>query len=439
MNRSTPASRAFPRPTASVSARIFAVLLGVTFAACGGGSASSKGNNTLAPGQIRRPQKPTVNRRAQAFWLRAMTSFEDNEKAKWTGSACAKTSEAFERAIEAQKDKFPQALYMLGLVKDRCGDESGAQSLFKKALDQDPSLCGARSALGTRALERGRTKEARQLFEQAIAADAQCVEAYVNLATIQRGNGSREARAALQNIRRAMAVDARFLPAFNQLALLYLDQAVGDKKQQFLDLANVVCRQAQLIDDRFAPIYNTWGLIQLAKDDLIEAVRMFEQATKLDDSMFEAFMNFGLIALSFRGYDDAKKAIERALALRPKSYEARVAHGAVLRALRKTDAAEKEYLAAKDLNGNRPEAYFDLGLLFQDYKSGSVNDLKVARDYYNEFLRRARGKKEYKNAVEAVSRRCKNKQKRRRRSKACRPGRLQNIDRTIEILKSAGA
>ena len=46
---------------------------------------------------------------------------------------------------------------------------------------------------------------------------------------------------------------------FNQMALLYLDQAADNP--QLLDLAVVVCRQAQQINRDYAPIYNTWGLI----------------------------------------------------------------------------------------------------------------------------------------------------------------------------------
>ena len=49
-----------------------------------------------------------------------------------------------------------------------------------------------------------------------------------------------------------LAIDAQYLDAFNQMALLFLGRAQDNKKM--LDLAAVVCRQAQLINPNYAPI-----------------------------------------------------------------------------------------------------------------------------------------------------------------------------------------
>src|SRR5262245_42107105 len=119
---------------------------------------------------------------------------------------------------------------------------------------------------------------------------------------------------ALLNLRRALAVDASYLPAFNEMALLYYDRGRREKTRGSWDLAEIVCRQAQIVNANYAPIYNTWGLIRMARGDVVEALRFFEEAIKQDPQLFEAQMNFGHVTLSFRGYQDAYDAFSRALA-----------------------------------------------------------------------------------------------------------------------------
>ncbi len=194
--------------------------------------------------------------------------------------------------------------------------------------------------------------------------------------SLQRARGGADVREALNNLRRALAIESQYLPAFNQMALLYLDLAQTADNEQMLDLAAVVCRQAQLIDRNYAPIYNTWGLVFVKKNDIIQALRMFEQATHLDNNMFEAYMNFGQITLGFRGYEDAKNAFSRAVELRGNDYDAHIGLGAALRGLNQMPQAQAEYEHAIQLDGARPEAYFNLGLLYQDYMSGSIDDLR---------------------------------------------------------------
>jgi tetratricopeptide (TPR) repeat protein len=147
-------------------------------------------------------------------------------------------------------------------------------------------------------------------------------------------------------------------------------------------------------------------------------------------------MNFGQITLSFRGYEDARKAFTKAVELRPKNYDAHVGLGAALRGLNDAEGAKKQYEEAKQISGTRPEAYFNLGILYQDYMSGSVDDMKQALSFYDQFVQRAQGNSEMKPVVEGIERRCGNDdaKKKRKSSKTCRPGRRQNIQLAIEAM-----
>jgi tetratricopeptide (TPR) repeat protein len=410
--------------------------------ACGGGEGSTGKQTTpdaeaarTAGGEtIKTADGSTVSKKAHSKWEAALAEFEANEKAGWTSGKCSESSKAFERVAAAQSGGFAEAHYMAGLALSRC-DDAGAYKHYEAALKVDSKFCKARVGLGLRDLEAGRMSQAKSAFEKSIADDPQCTSGYTNLAIVQRAQGQSDE--ALKNLRRALAIESDYLAAFNQMALLHYDRGRSGKPAE-LDLAEVVCRQAQMLDASYAPIYNTWGLIKVYKGDVISALRFFQRAITLDPDLFEAQMNFGEVTVSFRGYEDAREAFERAVALEPGSYDAAIGLGTALRGLARFDEAQTQYERAKQINGSRPEAYFNLGVLYQDYMSGSVADLKKAKGYFSEFLKRAGSKTEFRASVQDVNTRCAQKSNKKRGAPKCRPGRMQNIDISIEAMQMAG-
>lgn len=414
-------------------------------AGCGGGSSGAPDTSVIpadaartAGGDvIRSAEGEAVTQKTHERWEDALADFAEAEKAGWTDARCSSVSRAFDNAADSQQGGLAEAYYMSGLARSRCGDDSAARGQYERALKTNPKLCGPRVGLAVMDMEAGKVSEARAEFVRALRDDPQCTSAYTNLAIIQRGEGAKQEEEALKNLRRALAIDSNYLPAFNQMALLHWERGRRGKNSAELDLAEVVCRQAQLIDGNYAPIYNTWGLIKITKGDVIEALRFFEKAITLDASLFEAQMNFGQTTISFRGYEDGRKAFERATQLRPNSYEAVIGLGTALRGLDRFAEAQAQYERARQIDGSRPEAYFNLGVLYQDYMSGSIQDLERAKGHFREFLDRAGRRADYAAAVEAVNRRCAQTKSGRSAGK-CRPGRLQNIDNTITALKAAG-
>jgi tetratricopeptide (TPR) repeat protein len=428
-------------PLRSASRAVMAASM-LALVACGGSASQAAGGTTTpanaakdASGNVVRSSSgATVSKEAEADWKEATAAFDAADKAGWNPGSCESVAESFRDANKEQGGKFAEAIYMAGLVAGRCGKQDDALKAYNQALQIDPKLCGARVGLGIDHFNQGREQQAFSTFEQAVRSDARCTEGYVNLAMMQMARNGASSDEALNNLRRALAIDAQYLPAFNQMALLFLGRAKDNRKM--LDLAGIVCRQAQLINPNYAPIYNTWGLINVRKENVFDALRMFEKAVQLDDSNFEAHMNFGQITLSFRGYEDAKQAFTKAVGLRPKNYDAHVGLGAALRGLNDAESAKKQYEEARQISGTRPEAYFNLGILYQDYMSGSVEDMKQAISFYDQFVQRAQGNGELKTVVEDIERRCGNDdaKKKRKSSKTCRPGRRQNIQLAIEAM-----
>ncbi len=211
------------------------------------------------------------------------------------------------------------------------------------------------------------------------------------------------------------------------MALVHLDRSADDIRA--LTLAEVVCEQARQIDPSYAPLFNTWGVINVQQGRIVDALGRFERAYTLDPTLFEAWMNFGQITLSFRGYEDAAQAFSRAAELRPRSYDALIGLGVALRGLGRTAEAEERYLMARSLDPERPEAWFNLGILHQDHLEGTPDDLAEAMQHLQTFLEKANGEPLYADEVSEVSRCCA-----RGAGRSCRPGRLQNLRAALRAM-----
>lgn len=412
------------------------IVLALAAAACGGsasGSAELGGSSSSSGGgQVKLPGGQSVSARAHSQWVEALKQFKQYEKSGWNDGHCDEVSGKFANAASAQK-RFAEALYMAGLAQDRCGRKDKAQEFYRQAIGANSKFCKARVAIAVANLEAGQASVAEREFAQSVADDPQCTEGYVNLAIMQRRRGIEGNKEALANLRRSLAIDAQYLPAFNEMALLYLSEAEDNTKK--LDLAEVVCSQAQKIDANYAPIYNTWGLIDLRRDKIIDAAAKFQKATELDPKIFEAHMNFARITIGFRGYQDAKTAYEQALSLKPTDFEAQLGLGVAFRGLQENAKAEEAYQKASKLQPSRPEPYYNLGVLYQDFMNGTADEMKKARGYYQEFLSRAGSDKRYAPTVEEIQRKCKQEGKRRQGKNACIAGRIQNIQLYLDTMK----
>ena len=431
--------------------RLTSVMMCGLLVACGGGELDEEDVARSADGSaVTTSGGEAVSEQALNDWNAGRRAFAEAETAGWNEGRCSSIIGQFESAVAEQGNRgFAEAKYMVGLTRQRCGDNAAARRMYNEALQDNQKMCKARVALGLLDLEGGNDTQARAAFTRSVRDDPQCTAGYVNLAIMQREQGGEQEAEALRNLRRALAIESDYLPAFNQMALLYYNRGQQPSGKASLDLAEVVCRQAQLIDANYAPIYNTWGLVKMEKGNVIEALRFFERAIELDGEMFEAQMNFAQITLSFRGYEDARRAFAKAVELKGDNYEAHVGLGAALRGLEQFDQAKAEYERAIALDGRRPEAYFNLGVLYHDYLSTAAEDpvpgLRRAKEYYAEFMQRAGSDARWAPSVEGITQYCRDKDVSkeprsaavRHRNRMCRPGRNQLIDNLIYAMEQS--
>jgi tetratricopeptide (TPR) repeat protein len=211
---------------------------------------------------------------------------------------------------------------------------------------------------------------------------------------------------ALGNLQRALAIDNDSVVAYTVMALIYMEGA--DKNRNRLDLAELLINEGKKRNDRSAALWNASGLLKMKRNNVAKALEDFRQAVALDPRLAEARMNIGQIVLSSRNYDEAETQFREVLKLRKNDYAALIGLGVALRGqatvLRsagqmdkfqaKIDEAEQTYRQAMDLDKNRGDAYYDLGLLYKDYRtndpdqSKNIGQYKKARQFFQDFLAR---------------------------------------------------
>lgn len=319
---------------------------------------------------------------------------------------CKKFSSDFVKAGEKEKGREADGLFNAGAVLDSCGLDKDAEPLYRKALDKNPKHQQAMNNLGALYLRQGNAQRATEMFETAIRTDPKspaAVQAYNNKGGMlfdraKQSNNKAGYDEAIGQVRRALALDASSMAAYQVLAQIYFHTAEADRSK--LKLAQLVCDEAKKINPDYAPIYNTLGLIKLKSKDVTGALTEFRKAASLDPDLTEAQLNIAAISLSARSYKQAEEAFQAVLKKLPNHFDATVGMGVALRGQKKADEAEQWYNKALQLPSDPKDPAIDakkcgvqynLGLLYQDYKQ-AVNEeaikgnMNKGKELYNKFL-----------------------------------------------------
>jgi tetratricopeptide (TPR) repeat protein len=406
------------------SSKVLSVGVGLMLVACGGGGGGASGGTVTAANAARgsggqiitNASGQAVSATANQHFERGTAAFRQHDEANngrgdWNEGACNEVAGMFETAANAQPNgAFPEAWFNRAMAFERCSMRDRVREALERSIRsaRGNKYCRAQTQLGVIQARAGQTEPALSTFQRAINDDANCVEAYTNAAAILRernrpgvGTDPGDRQQAVNFIRQALARDDRHLPALNQLALVYLQDAGDDPRSQRLFLAGIVCSQAiqvatsnaseipAEIRSYVADVYNTWGLVNIKIGQIIRALENFRRASTLNPNLFEAFVNYGTINLNFRGYEEARGAFARAVELRPNDYDAHIGLGVALRGLGQTAPAQAEYERARTLDGNRPDAFYNLALLNMSYMGNQPDDLRRAIGLFEQFQQKA--------------------------------------------------
>jgi tetratricopeptide (TPR) repeat protein len=411
-------------------------LVAVLAAGCGGGAAAGGGQGTTAAGggkaaspaggpaeqsvAVGAPGDPAAAPAAapaaprDAQWDSAIGYFNESEKTGWNGSRC---EEAAEKFVAAGKGKRADAFFNAGVAYQKCGKLADAERHYKQALALDANYAPAMGALGELAFRAGRRDEAVRLWKQAIDKDArlEVTAARVNLAALAyeqiRATSVAATRAQLEkeaigHLQRTLAIDNDNIVAYTLMALIYMEGS--ERNRNRLDVAELLITEGKKRNDRYAPLWNASGILKMKRGNVAKALEDFRQAVQLDPRLAEARMNVGQIVLSSRNYDEAETQFREVLAMERQSYEALIGLGVALRGQAtvaraagksgefdaKIKEAEDTYNKAIAVDRNRPDAYYNLGLLYKDYRTNSEDQSKNiaqyrrAKQYFQDYLAR---------------------------------------------------
>ena len=396
---------------------------------------------------IPKEQKRQISADARADFAKAMERYQAAEKSGGLSTLeCHSVASAFKDAAD-ENANLPEARFNQGAVLQECGNEDDAVKIWEGQPKYGPAIANLgyvawkngdtsrAESLFTRAIEvdplhtvDARNNLAQILRDKAHHADGAEKKQYVGQ--------------AVTHLRNVLAIDSNNLQAFSTLAFIYYDM-------NMLEMAKLVGNQAvakadEIATGKFAEekveeaaegkgakgkkgkkekkesgggddteggklakevnvheegtgvtpemkrelavVYNTLGLVELKKKNISPAIGQFKKAVGMNPKLAEARLNLAVLSLNNRDYNTAEENFRAVLELQPKNFEAAIGLGVALRGNKKIDEAETQYNTAEKLDPSSPWSYFNLGLLYQDYKDGQKPALHKAQDYYRQFL-----------------------------------------------------
>jgi tetratricopeptide (TPR) repeat protein len=398
------------------NAQTLIAALALALVACGGAT-SKKGMSRIAADAPPPPSggagaiKRDVSSDARKDFQAAVAFYQEQAKSGWNKSSCQSAAQRFEQ-VASSHNKMVEATYNAGLSYQNCRMMRQAEDRYQDALKIHSGHAASLSNLGEIYFKGGNEARGKQYWEQAVKADPKVVGARNNLAwlmirQVREGKASLNAveEQILTHLRSALAVENDNIEAYVLLSLLYMEGA--EKNKARLTLAKLLLDEAKKHGDTFPPLYNASGLLELKRENVAKALEEFQKAVELDPTFVEARMNVGNIVLGFRKYEEAAQQFGEVLKREPKNYDAVVGLGIAQRGLRQLDQAEANYKKASGMVSTRPEAFYNLGVLYKDFRANETENQKAAQGAYRtaiKYFTQARGKPNAKPAVQAEAR-----------------------------------
>ncbi|MBA2539466.1 MAG: hypothetical protein H0V17_07525 [Deltaproteobacteria bacterium] len=272
----------------------------------------------------------------------------------------------------AKQAASADAYYMAGMTYGRCNQLAKAKASYGAALALDPKHGKSISNLGELEYRAGNLAGARKQWEQALAVNLKLFSAHLGMATLaihdlRKLPADAPARKQLTataelHASSAAAVGNRGGPGpYVQLGILALEQ-------NKLPLARAYADDAKKVDT--APEVD----LLLAAIELRHgrpALHILEAAAAAPWKLDDTYLALGLHYLALRRYHDATTALAK---VKRTSYDVVIARGVAARGMGKLADAEARYNEALALDPSRPEALFDLGVLWKDYTAARATD-----------------------------------------------------------------
>ncbi|MDH3624145.1 MAG: tetratricopeptide repeat protein [Myxococcales bacterium] len=297
--------------------------------------------------QCSRPERTPMSSKANRAFKRGLDAAQAND--------IASAQQHFQDTLKKDARAYP-ALYNLGVLADRSGDERKALDYYQRSLGVLPDYEPAARGITTIEIRRGDVQDAVASVEP-IARDHRTnleIQALYAEVLVE----ARRYDEAWMAARRALKCDERFVPAL--IALIKASRAQGRD-----ELEDSILDQAMAIDANVAELHFLNG--ERLKDEpgrLRDALEAYLRAVQLRPDYAEARMALGIQLLAGGNYADALSHFQVAEKLVPTLPAVHVNLGDAYRASQRWTDAQQAYRRAIELETKLPEAHFGLGLLY---------------------------------------------------------------------------
>jgi len=397
--------------------------------ACGGAAKSTKGTGGTGGtgggggkngditgggnlGNTPKPKVPTrtISKNAAKDFKKAVALWKAKEKLGWTNSNCRKVGDKFADVAD-DHGKLVEAHFNAALAFHKCGILGDARKHYNKTLRVMSNHPGAISGLAEIAFQKGNVNEARNKWKKALNLDGKLIGARNNLAYLAllelRKTKSRDRWKTLAkdikfNLSSSLAVDNDNVRTYVLYGLFFLEGSKRNRSR--LDLAKLLMDEGAKRNANYAPLHNARGLYHMRRGNLGLALKSFMKAVSMDPKFYEARMNVGNMSLGFRKYDTAETQFAAVLKSQPKNYDAVVGLGVAQRGMGKISNAESSYNRAMKLDSSRGEAYFNMAVLYKDFRASKATQVDKVMGLYKtslKYFRQFRTKKGITKASKA--------------------------------------
>jgi protein O-GlcNAc transferase len=248
----------------------------------------------------------------------------------------------------------PEEFHRRGLQKRLQGKLEDALGLVTEAIRRDPRNPIYYKDLGNIYKDGGEIRHAIQNIRRALKLNAAYVEAHYDLGSLYYQVG--RPQQAMEQLRLAIQLKPDYAEAYNNLAMVL--ERIGSSAQ-----AKACYKKALELKPDFAEALNNIGNCCKRSNDLKQARSYYQKALSINPRMVPALNNLGQLHQQMDEYEAAIDCFSKALALDPVSLDAHINLGNTYQLLERPRRAKKVYEKVLKLHPDHPVALFNLGVI----------------------------------------------------------------------------
>lgn len=271
------------------------------------------------------------------------------------------------------------AAFNLGVIYEGEADYAQAARRYSQALGKNPDFSPALLNLVRIYLRLGQVQDAAKIAEKyaELRPDNMSHRGVTLEITLHQGKYEEVIQKAKQVLRRDET---------NVAAMLVMAQANMQLGRH--ELAEAILQRVRELNPNLSEVYFKYAQIRAGRDEITEAITLYERAIELRPNYPEAHNNLGVLFQQAGDYRAAADQFSAAIAASPDFKQAYLNLGNAQKGLGEFSAAEASFKKALKLDPRYDKALFNLGVLFLDSEvpgSDKIGRLNISLDYFGQY------------------------------------------------------